>query len=604
MSTETLNKDILRGGQFLVKETQCEDIFTLEDLNEEQKMMRDSTKEFVDRELWAHWERFENKDYAFTKECMQKAGELGFLSIAVPAEYGGMGMGFVSTMLVCDYISGATGSFSTAFGAHTGIGTLPITLYGTEAQKKKYVPKLATGEWFGAYCLTEPGAGSDANSGKTKAVLSEDGKHYSITGQKMWISNAGFCNVFIVFARIGDDKNITGFIVENDPKNGISMGEEEKKLGIHSSSTRQVFFNETKVPAENMLSERGNGFKIAMNALNVGRIKLAAACLEAQRRVIKEGVQYANERIQFKTPIINFGAIKSKIAQMATNAYAGESACYRAAMNIEERIAIREAEGNSHQEAELKGVEEYAIECSILKVAVSEDVQNTTDEGIQILGGMGFSADTPMEKAWRDARIARIYEGTNEINRMLAVGMLVKKAMKGHVDLLGPATAVGEELMGIPSFDTPDFSELFAEEKDLIARLKKVFLMIAGSAVQKFGPKLEEHQQILLAAADILIEIYMAESTLLRTEKNAKRNGKDSQTVQIAMTQLYLYDAVDIVVKKGKEAIVSFAEGDEQRMMLMGLKRFTKYTNQPNVVALRNQIAEKVAADNAYTFDS
>ncbi len=604
MSTETINKDILRGGQFLVKETKCEDVFTLEDLNEEQKMMRDSTKEFVDRELWAHWERFEQKDYAFTKECMQKAGELGFLSISVPAEYGGMGMGFVSTMLVCDYISGATGSFSTAFGAHTGIGTLPITLYGTEAQKKKYVPKLATGEWFGAYCLTEPGAGSDANSGKTKAVLSKDGKHYNITGQKMWISNAGFCSLFIVFARIEDDKNITGFIVENDPKNGISMGEEEKKLGIHSSSTRQVFFNDTKVPVENMLSERGNGFKIAMNALNVGRIKLAAACLEAQRRVIKEAVNYANERIQFKTAIINFGAIKSKIAQMATNAYAGESASYRAAMNIQERIAIREAEGSSHQDAELKGVEEYAIECSILKVAVSEDVQNTTDEGIQIFGGMGFSADTPMEKAWRDARIARIYEGTNEINRMLAVGMLVKKAMKGHVDLLGPATAVGEELMGIPSFDTPDFSELFAEEKDLIARLKKVFLMIAGSAVQKFGPDLEAHQQILLASADILIEIYMAESTLLRTEKNAKRSGKESQEIQIAMTQLYLYDAVDIVIKKGKEAIVSFAEGDEQRMMLMGLKRFTKYMNQPNVVALRNQIAEKVAADNDYTFDS
>ncbi|WP_297762548.1 acyl-CoA dehydrogenase family protein [uncultured Muriicola sp.] len=604
MSTETINKDILRGGQFLVKETKCEDIFTLEDLNEEQKMMRDSTKEFVDRELWANWERFEKKDYAFTKECMQKAGELGFLSISVPTEYGGMGMGFVSTMLVCDYISGATGSFSTAFGAHTGIGTLPITLYGTEAQKKKYVPKLATGEWFGAYCLTEPGAGSDANSGKTKAVLSKDGKHYNITGQKMWISNAGFCSLFIVFARIENDKNITGFIVENDPKNGISMGEEEKKLGIHSSSTRQVFFNETKVPVENMLSERGNGFKIAMNALNVGRIKLASACLEAQRRVLNEAVNYANERIQFKTAIINFGAIKSKIAQMATNAYAGESACYRAAMNIEERIAIREAEGNSHQDAELKGVEEYAIECSILKVAVSEDIQSTSDEGIQILGGMGFSADTPMEKAWRDARIARIYEGTNEINRMLAVGMLVKKAMKGHVDLLGPATAVGEELMGIPSFDTPDFSELFAEEKDLIARLKKVFLMIAGSAVQKFGPDLEAHQQILLAAADILIEIYMAESTLLRTEKNAKRSGKESQAIQIAMTQLYLYDAVDIVIRKGKEAIVSFAEGDEQRMMLMGLKRFTKYTNQPNVVALRNQIADKVAADNAYTFDS
>ncbi|WP_421809663.1 acyl-CoA dehydrogenase family protein [Flagellimonas sp.] len=603
MSTETTNKDILRGGQFLVKETPCEDVFTLEDLTEEQKMMRESTKEFVDRELWAHWERFEKKDYAYTEECMRKAGELGLLSVAVPEAYGGMGMGFVSTMLVCDYISGATGSFSTAFGAHTGIGTMPITLYGTEEQKQKYVPRLASGEWFGAYCLTEPGAGSDANSGKTKAVLSDDGKYYSITGQKMWISNAGFCNMFIVFARIEDDKNITGFIVENNPENGITLGDEEKKLGIHSSSTRQVFFNETKVPVENMLSERGNGFKIAMNALNIGRIKLAAACLEAQRRVLNEATKYANERIQFKTPIMNFGAIKAKIADMATNAYVDESASYRAAKNIEDRIAIRESEGNSHQEAELKGVEEYAIECSILKVAVSEHVQHTTDEGIQIFGGMGFSADTPMESAWRDARISRIYEGTNEINRMLAVGMLVKKAMKGHVDLLGPATAVGEELMGIPSFDTPDFSELFSEEKDLVARLKKVFLMIAGSAVQKFGPDLEQHQMLLQSAADILIQVYLAESTILRTEKNAKRFGEEAQATQIAMSKLYLYRAVDIVIQKGKEAIVSFAEGDEQRMMLMGLKRFTKYTNQPNVVALRTQIADKVAADNGYTFD-
>ncbi|MCR9227365.1 MAG: acyl-CoA dehydrogenase family protein [Flavobacteriaceae bacterium] len=601
--SDTIEKDILRGGQFLVKETKCEDIFTLEDLNEEQKMMRESTKEFVDRQLWAHWERFEKKDYAYTEECMRKAGELGLLSVAVPEAYGGMGMGFVSTMLVCDYISGATGSFSTAFGAHTGIGTMPITLYGTEEQKQKYVPKLASGEWFGAYCLTEPGAGSDANSGKTKAVLSENGKYYSISGQKMWISNAGFCNMFIVFARIEDDKNITGFIVENDKDNGISFGDEEKKLGIHSSSTRQVFFNDTKVPVENMLSERGNGFKIAMNALNVGRIKLAAACLEAQRRVISEATKYANERIQFKTPIMNFGAIKAKIADMATNAYVDEAACYRAAKNIEDRIAIREASGNSHQEAELKGVEEYAIECSILKVAVSEHVQHTTDEGIQVFGGMGFSADTPMESAWRDARISRIYEGTNEINRMLSVGMLVKKAMKGHVDLLGPATAVGEELMGIPSFDVPDFTELLAEEKDLLARLKKVFLMVAGSAVQKFGPDLEKHQMLLMAASDILIQIYMAESAILRTEKNAKRFGQETQATQIAMSKLYLYRAVDIIQQKAKEGIVSFAEGDEQRMMLMGLKRFTKYTNQPNVVELRTQIADKVAADNGYTFD-
>ncbi len=594
--------DIIRGGQFLVKETKCEDIFTPEDFSEEQVMMRDSVIEFVDKELWPNKERFEKKDYALTEEVMKKAGDLGYLSIAVPEAYGGMGMGFTNTVLVCDYISGATGSFSTAFGAHTGIGTMPITLYGTEEQKQKYVPKLASGEWFGAYCLTEPGAGSDANSGKTKAVLSEDGKSYSITGGKMWISNAGFCQVFIVFARIGDDKNITGFIVENDPSNGISLGDEEHKLGIRSSSTRQVFFNDTKVPVENMLAGQGEGFKIAMNALNVGRIKLAAACLEAQRRTISTAVNYSNERIQFKTPISSFGAIQAKLAEMATNSYAGESATYRAAHDIETRINLRIQEGNTHQEAELKGVEEFAIECSILKVAVSEDVQSCTDEGIQIFGGMGFSEDAPMESAWRDARIARIYEGTNEINRMLSVGMLVKKAMKGHVDLLGPAMAVGEELMGIPSFDVPDYSELFAEEKEMIAKLKKVFLMVAGAAVQKYGQELEDHQQLLMAASDILIEVYMAESTILRTEKLAKKEGADKVQEQIAMAQLYLYHAVDIVNQKGKEGIVSFAEGDEQRMMLMGLKRFTKYTNMPNVIGLREKIAAKLISENKYAF--
>lgn len=599
---QTTDKQITRGGQFLVKETASEDIFTPEDFSEEQLMMRDSVKEFIDREVWPYKDRFEKKDYAFTEETMRKAGELGFLGVAVPEAYGGLGMGFVSTMLTCDYISGATGSFSTAFGAHTGIGTMPITLYGTEEQKLKYVPKLASGEWFGSYCLTEPGAGSDANSGKTKAVLSADGTHYLITGQKMWISNAGFCNLMIVFARIEDDKNITGFIVEYDPANGITLGEEEHKLGIRASSTRQVFFNETKVPVENMLSERGNGFKIAMNALNVGRIKLAAACLDAQRRTISGAVKYANERVQFKTPIANFGAIRAKLAEMATSCYAGESASYRAAKSIEDRIEARVAAGETHQDAELKGVEEFAIECSILKVAVSEDVQNCTDEGIQIFGGMGFSEDTPMESAWRDARIARIYEGTNEINRMLSVGMLIKKAMKGHVDLLGPAMKVAEELMGIPSFDTPDYSELFAEEKEIIGKLKKAFLMVAGSAVQKYGPALDEHQQLLMAASDMLIEIYMAESTILRTEKLAKAKGAENVKEQIAMAQLYLYHAVDLINTKGKEGIASFAEGDEQRMMLMGLKRFTKYTNLPNVVALRETIAAKIIAENSYPF--
>ena len=604
MSTETTNKDILRGGQFLVKETACEDIFTPEDFSEEQVMMKEAVKEFNDREIIPHKERFEAKDYKLTEDVMKKAGELGFLGVAVPEEYGGLGMGFVSTMITCEYISSGNGSLSTAFGAHTGIGTMPITLYGTEEQKKKYVPKLASGEWMGSYCLTEPGAGSDANSGKTTATLSEDGKSYKINGQKMWISNAGFCNLMIVFARIEDDKNITGFIVEYDPANpnGITLGEEEHKLGIRASSTRQVFYSDTVVPAENMLSVRGGGFKIAVNALNVGRIKLAGACIDSQRRVTETALKYATERKQFKTPIANFGAIKMKLAEMATNCFASESASYRAAKNIEDRIAMRMAAGNSHSEAELKGVEEYAIECSILKVAVSEAVQSCADEGIQIFGGMGFSEETPMEAAWRDARISRIYEGTNEINRLLSVGMLVKKAMKGHVDLLGPATAVGNELLGIPSFDTPDYSELFSEEKEMIAKMKKVFLMVAGAAIQKYGTELEKHQQLLTAAANILNEVYMAESTLLRVEKNVKRFGEDSQAGQIAMAKLYLYNAVETVSKNGKEGVVSFAEGDEQRMLLMGLKRFTKYANYPNVVALRNTIGDKLIAENKYCF--
>ena len=594
--------NITRGGEFIIKETNSKDIFTPEDFSEEQLMMKQAVKDFIEKEVVPHRERFENKDYQLTEDTMKKAGDLGFLGIAVPQKYGGMGMGFVSTMLVCEAISGASGSLSTAFGAHTGIGTMPIVLYGNEEQNKKYVPKLASGEIFGSYCLTEPSAGSDANSGKTKAVISKDGSHYKITGQKMWISNAGFAKLFIVFARIEDDKNITGFIVPQEPNNGITLGQEEKKLGIHSSSTRQVFFNETKVPVENMLSKRGSGFKIAMNSLNVGRIKLAVACLDAQKRVTTNAIQYANERIQFKTKIIDFEAIKEKIANMTTDTYVGESACYRAAKNIEDRIKIRHENGNSFQESELKGVEEYVIECSILKVAVSEDMQNIADDGIQVFGGMGFSADTPMEGAWRDCRIGRIYEGTNEINRMLSVGMLIKKAMKGHIDFINPATAVSDELMGIPSFDVPDLTELFAQEKLILKNLKKVFLMLAGAGIKKFGDKLEEHQLMLMGVSDILIEIYMSESALLRTEKNCNRFGMENQSEQIAMTQLYLYKAVDIIQTKGKEVIISFSSGDEQKGLLMGLKRFTKYYEFPNIIGLKNQIAEKLKEENQYCF--
>lgn len=588
----------LKGGEFLIKEIEAKNIFTMEDFSEEQKMLRDSAREFIDKVVVPNKERFEKKDYAFTEECMKQIGEMGFLGIAVPENYGGLGLGFVSTMIACDYISGATGSLATAYGAHTGIGTLPILLYGTEEQKQKYLPDLAAGTKFGAYCLTEPDAGSDANSGKTKAKLSEDGKHYIINGQKMWISNAGFADTFTFFAKIDDDKNITGFVVnrsELENPESLTFGEEEHKLGIRASSTRQVFFNDMKVPVECLLGERNNGFKIALNALNVGRIKLAAACLDAQRRIFNLSVNYANERKQFNTPISTFGAIRKKLAEMATATFVSEAGCYRAAQDIQDKIDALVAGGMSHQEAELKGVEEFAVECSILKVYVSDIAQKAADEGIQIFGGMGFSEDTPMEAAWRDARISRIYEGTNEINRLLSVGMLVKRAFKGEIDLMSPAMAVGKELMGIPSFETPDYSEFMSEEKAIIANLKKVFLMVSGAALQKYMMEIEKQQHLLINASEILNQIYMAESAILRVEKNF---GPDS--VEAAMAQLNLYKAVEAVTAAAKEGIISFAEGDEQRMMLSGLRRFTKYTNQPNVIALTEKIAKHFVEKNSY----
>lgn len=598
-------KNILKGGQFLIKEAKCEDVFTPEDLSEEQVMMRDSVKEFVDREIWPNKERFENHDYQLTENILKKAGELGFLGITIPEEYGGLGMGFMSSVLVTDYISGATGSIATAYGAHTGIGTLPIALYGNEAQKKKYLPNLVSGVWMGAYCLTEPTAGSDANSGKTTATLSDDGKYYLINGQKMWISNAGFARTFIVFARIADDKYLSAFIVtyDKDNPNGIRLGKEEDKLGIASSSTRQVFFENTKVPAENLLWERNRGFKIAMNILNIGRIKLAAGCLDAQRRVLGLAVNYAGEREQFQTKIAHFEAIKAKIADMAAQAYLGESATYRTAKLIEDWTCFyAEKEGLSPAEAELKAVEDFAVECSLLKVYCSDAAQKTCDEGIQIYGGMGYSKDTPMEAAWRDARIPRIYEGTNEINSLHAVAMLLKKALKGELDLLTPAKTIQDELMSLPSFDKPDYAVLFAEEKEILSNLKKIFLMVAGSAVQKFGAALENHQHLLMNAARILTGIYTIESALLRTEKMAEKQGEEQAKTPIAITRLKLFETVENSIKNAKESIVSFASGDEQRMLLAGLKRFTKYQNYPNIAALKNSIADKITAENKYPF--
>ncbi|MEB2778897.1 acyl-CoA dehydrogenase family protein [Algoriphagus sp. C2-6-M1] len=589
-----------QGGEFLIKETDAQDIFIPAEFTEEQRMMAQACQDFIDTEITPHVQEIDSmKDPDLVPRIFKKAGDLGLLGITVPEEYGGMGMSFNTSMLIADII-GSAGSFSTTYGAHTGIGTLPILYYGTEEQKKKYLPKLATGEWAACYCLTEPDAGSDANSGKTKATLSEDGKTYLLNGQKMWISNAGFADLFIVFAKIENDKNLTAFIVEKS-FGGITMNEEEKKMGIKGSSTRQVFFNDCPVPVENMLSDRQNGFKIAVNILNIGRVKLGAGVLGGVRTVTTNAIKYSTERKQFGVSINTFGAIKSKLAEMATQSYVSEALCYRAGQDIENKINALEAEGMDPSEAKLKGVEAFAIECAIAKVQCSEVLDYVVDQGVQIYGGMGYSADAPMERAYRDARISRIYEGTNEINRMLMVGMLLKRAMKGEINFFDPAMAVSKELTSVPSFDTIDTSELFAAEKEVLKKLKKVFLMVGGKAAMTLQDKIEDEQEIMMNLADVMIEIYASESAILRTEKLVSMKGEDACKNQIAMAQIYLSEAVDKIYVAAKEAIGSFTKGDEQKVILMGLKRFTK-SELYNTKDLRRQIADYMIDQGKYPF--
>ncbi|MBL6654505.1 MAG: acyl-CoA dehydrogenase family protein [Flavobacteriaceae bacterium] len=594
----TKNKTKLKGGEFILKESLSDEIFTPEDFSEEQLMMKETIIDFMDREIWPDKMKYEEKNYDLTVEAMKKIGELGLLGVSLEEKYGGMGMDFVSTMLAVDYVSGVSGSVATAYGAHTGIAILPIYLFGNEDQKQKYLPKLASGEWFGSYCLTEPTAGSDANSGKTKAELSNDGKHYKINGQKMWISNAGFANLFIVFARIEDDKNITAFIVPNEADNGIKLGEEEKKLGIHSSSTRQVFFTDTIVPVENLLGERNGGFKIAMNALNVGRIKLGAGNLDGQRRSISISTEYANNRVQFKQPISSFGAIKEKLASMATSCYAGESACYRAASDVQSKIDEYESSGLTKQESELKGVEEFAVECSILKVAISEDMQICADEGVQIFGGMGFSAEAPIESAWRDARIGRIYEGTNEINRMLSIGMILKKAMKGELDIM----SAYQDIIENKSQEIIENSDELNDEITLVENMKKVFLLLLGKSFEKFGPEIDKNQQVLLSLSDLAIETYISESTLKRTVKNIKRTSTIDQEYQISMSKLYIYEAAKIIEKKSRDIINSIIDGDNQENIYSSISKKLSYTKNPNIFELKTHVADKIIAENKYCF--
>ncbi|MCS6796565.1 MAG: acyl-CoA dehydrogenase family protein [Raineya sp.] len=595
------NKELVRGGEFLVKETLAHTVFIPEDFSEEQRMLAQTCKDFIEKEIKPRLDEIDNaKSPELMVKLLDKAAELGLLAIGVPTEYGGYGMDFNSTMLAADYL-GSGHSFAVAFSAHTGIGTLPIQYYGNEEQKAKYLPKLASGEWKAAYCLTEPDSGSDANSGKTKATLTPDGKYYLINGQKMWITNGGFADVFIVFAKIDNDKNLTAFIVEKG-FGGITMNEPEKKMGIKGSDTRQIFFNDCKVPVENMLSTRENGFKIAVNILNIGRIKLSAAAVGGAREALNYAINYARERKQFGVSINSFGAIRQKLALVAARIFATESANYRVGQNIEDTIQAYITQGLSEAEAKLKSFEQFAIECAIMKVHGSETLDFAVDEAVQIYGGMGYSAESPVERAYRDSRINRIFEGTNEINRMLAVGTILRRAMKGELaDVLTQAQAVAKELMSIPDFSTPDYSETFSAEKALLKGMKKAVLMIAGAAAQKFGTKFSEEQEIMMYLADMLIELYVSESVLLRVEKLIQLRGEKACQTEKDLALLYLHESLDVFSKAGRDAINAFATGDEQRAMLMGLRRFTKI--EPiNKKEYCQRIAQVLIENNQYPF--
>ncbi|WP_266203190.1 acyl-CoA dehydrogenase family protein [Pontibacter kalidii] len=587
----------IQGGEFLIKETNPQDVFIPADFNEEQLMMAQTCKDFVREEVYPLLDRLDNHEEGLMEGLMKKAGELGLFAVSIPEQYGGLDMDFNTSLLVTEAVGGGH-SFPVAFAAHTGIGTLPILYFGTEEQKNKYIPKLVSGEWTSAYCLTEPGSGSDALAAKTKAVLNEAGSHYILNGQKMWITNAGFADVFIVFAQVDGDK-FTGFIVEKGSK-GLSLGNEEHKMGIKGSSTRQVFFEDCEVPKENVLGEIGKGHLIAFNILNIGRIKLGAATLGASKKVADLSVKYANERHQFKLPISKFGAIKYKLAEQAIRIYAVESALYRCGMDIYRKEQELMAGGANENEALLGAAREFAVEAAMLKVEGSEVLDYVVDEGVQIYGGYGFSADYPMDRAYRDSRINRIFEGTNEINRMLTVDMILKKALKGELDLMGPAQAVQQELMAIPDFGEEE-EGLFTAEHKAIKNLKKAILMVAGTAVQKYMDSLAKEQEILMNIADMAIKTYVAESTLLRVEKLVGQKGEEAVANQIDIVRVTVNDAVDTAFKAGKEAIASMAEGDEQRLLFMGLKRFTK-KDLYNTKEARRRIAAALIEANEYVY--
>jgi len=595
MSASTEKAQALKGAEWLIKESSPFETFIPEDFNEEQQMVKDMCSSFLDTEVLPVIDRIDKLEPGLMPSLIQKAGDQGLLGAAVPEEYGGLGKDFITATLVNEGLGGGF-SFSVAVSAHTGIGTLPILYFGTPEQKKKYIPKLASGEWKGSYGLTEPNSGSDALGAKTTAKLSADGKYYLLNGQKCWITNGGFADIYTVFAKIDGDK-FSAFIVERGFE-GFTQGPEEHKMGIKGSSTVQLYFQDCKVPVENLLGEVGKGHIIAFNILNIGRLKLCAAALGAAKRAATITLEYAKTREQFKTPIANFGAIKNKLAEMAIRIWTSESALYRTTKWIDDKEVGLAAEGKPINEAVLGAAEEYAIECAILKVYGSEMLDFVVDEGVQIHGGNGYSDEYIISKAYRDSRINRIYEGTNEINRLLTVDMVLKRAMKGRLDIMGPAMAVSKELMSIPEFGSGEETP-FSKEKKAIQNFKKAILLTAGAAAQKLMMKLEQEQEVLMNIADMAIVTFVAESALLRAWKLADQRGEAAAAYELDIMRTYLYDAADRINKSGKDAINAFADGDEQRMMLLGLKRFTK-TESFNSKEAKRRIADKLINDNRY----
>ncbi|MCD4773297.1 MAG: acyl-CoA dehydrogenase family protein [Bacteroidales bacterium] len=598
------NNQLPKGGEFLLQKTKAENIFIPEEFDEEQQMIVQTCEDFLEAEIYPNMERIDEKEPGLMEDLLKKAGELGLLGISVPEEYDGFDQGFITSMKSNEAM-GSAASYSVAMMAHTGIGTLPILYYGNEEQKAKYIPKLATGELLAAYCLTEPGAGSDANSGKTKAVLSEDGKHYILNGQKMWITNGGFADIQTVFAKIENDRVLSAFIVEKNWE-GITLNPEEKKMGIKGSSTVQIFYNDVKVPVENLLGKRGEGFRIALNILHIGRIKLGASVIGTAKRVITQSVNYANERKQFTQLISNFPIIKHKLAEQVIKTYTTESAVYRASKDIEDTIEQYLNEGMEKGEANIKGAAQFAIECALLKVYGSEALDYIVDEAVQIYGGMGFSSETPIERSYRDSRINRIFEGTNEINRLLVVDTALKRSMKGEIDLFARAKQVVDELNKISDHEF-ELKSYYETKHENIDNFKKAILLVLGNGQEKFKRKFMFEQEIWMNIADMIIPLYAAESTLLRVEKlemlHEDDENADNEELKLAkdILNVYIYDAADAIYKAGADAVNSFCQGKEQQLMLKALSNFTKVAPVNTKLARRN-IADKLIEENRYMF--